>query len=406
MLTGVGAVTAVVGWAATPLLPWLVSAPPELGDELTWAYLLAVGGNLFLPLFLPRVLLESLQKGYLVNLTMFANTVTVTATGLLLAYNGAGLPGQAAAVLAGVACQVVWQLAAAGRAVPGLAPGSFDKAVARTLLGASFQMVLAAVFGTIAARAEFLAVNQVAGSVETARYDLTRRAFVVAAALLGAVGGAAWVPLGQAFRAGERAAFDRGLDGCYRLIFGLGLSMVVPLAAYVPQFVGLWVGSNMYAGPAVTAGLAVGTLGLSVHVFQTWLLSSLRGPRDVLPSAAVYAAATAAGTFGLGAAFGPAGVAWGYAAAALACVGFNTWALRAKLGVSAAPLVRGAARPLVIAGAAAAALVWWTARHQVAGWVGLFAELAAAGAALLSAWFWLGLPGSVRADLLSRLRRR
>ena len=186
---------------------------------------------------------------------------------------------------------------------------------------------------------------------------------------------------------------------------GLGLAAVVPLAAYLPQFVGLWMkGENVYDGDWAAAGFAVGTLALAIHTLQTWLLSSLRDPRDVLPSAGVYAAVSVVGTFGLGEVAGPAGVAWGYALGLLLCVGFNAWILR-RLEVGPSPMVRVVAPAVALAVPFSAAVGWWAHAHTVFGWVGLLTELAAAGTLFLGLWLLLAVPRVTREDWVQRVRR-
>jgi len=405
VFTVVAAAIVVVGAAAAPIVPRLVSAPDELEGELVTAYLLVVGGAALTPLGLPRLLLQAAQKGYVVNSTQLVGSLALTGSGLALAYHRAGLPGQAAAVLIGTVVSLALQAAAVWRTMPWAGRGLLDRSAARGLLAATTGLLLAGSLGTIGARAEILAVNWTAGATETARYDITRRAFTMVTALLGSVGTAAWVPLGQLYRTGNREGFARGLEGSFQLVMGLGLAAVLPLAAYLPQFIGLWMkGENVYDGDWAAAGFAVGTLALAIHTLQTWLLSSLRAPRDVLPSAGVYAAVSVIGTLGLGEVAGPAGVAWGYALGLLLCVGFNAWALR-RLGVEPSPLVRAVAPAVALAVPFSAAVTCWAHTHTVFGWVGLLTELAAAGTLFLGLWLLLAVPRVTREDWVQRVRR-
>ena len=405
VFTVVGAAVVAVGVAVTPLVPRLVSAPGELSRELVTSYLLVVSGAGLLPLGLPRLLLLAARKGYVVNSIELGGSLALTCSALALAYHGAGLPGQAAAVLIGIGVSLALQAAAVRRIMPWAGRGPIDRSAVRGLFVATAALILGGTLGTVGGRAEILAVNWTSGATETARYDISRRVFTIVTGLIGAVGGAAWVPLGQLYRAGNREGLARGLEGSFQLVLGLGLAAVVPLAAYLPQFVRLWMkGEDVYAGDWAAAGFAVGTLGLAIHTLQTSLLAALRNPRDTLPSAGIFAAVSVIATFGLGEFAGSGGVAWGYALGLLGCVGFNTWRLK-RLGVGPSPLVRAAAPAVALAVPFAAAIGWWAHAHTVSGWSGLLTELAASGSLFLGLWLLLAVPRVTREDWVQRVRR-
>ncbi len=403
--TSVSAAGALAGLGLVPLLPWLLAAPPELAEERRLAFLIAVLGSVPLaPLLLVRSFLEADQKGYLVNVAVSLHAVTFAATAVGLAVSGHGLPGQAAAMLAAGTVQAAVLAVWAWRHYPWARPGWPGRAETAALLGRVAALLLLAVFSGVAARVEYVLVNEYAGAAATARYSVGQRLFVVYGGLVAAFGNSIWAPLTDLFHRQEEERFRRQLERAVRVVAVLGAAGAVAIVAANAAFVRLWVGLGYEPDGRMQAAFAVTYPLLGVNILVTWLLTATGQHRLMLLSTATYCAATLlAGSVG-GRWGGPAGVAWGTTAGIAAAVAVNLVAACAIYRLAAGALAWRLLLTAILAVAFSGAWAELVAGLDPQGWVGVLAVLATgwAGFGLLAGA--VCLDGGDRAELVRLVR--
>ncbi len=378
MLVAVGAslVVIAVGLALLPFLPDLVPSPPELTDERTVAYLISLSALVLSPLVIARVLFEADQRGFRVTLMLTATALLTTGLSLAAASAGWGLPGQSAVtVLANGVCSVgivIWAV----RSYPEFGLSRPSKAEVGAVVAVTGHLLISGIFGQFASRAEVFATSQQTGPDGVTRYILTQRLFGLWQGQLLALGTALWAPLSDLYFRGANAAFRDRLGLCARAVFGLSFSAAIPIAVYTPHFLRLWrVGSDQFAGDwaAVAFGLTIPLA--AAQSLLGWVITSTGQVRRTIPGSGLYAATALGGCFGLGAAFGLTGIAFGMMLASAVILGWNIFVLsqvhRVPAGMFLLPFIKGLALAIPIMLAAR----WVTAGHEPFGWVGLIGEM-------------------------------
>jgi O-antigen/teichoic acid export membrane protein len=176
--------------------------------------------------------------------------------------------------------------------------------------------------------------------------------------------------------------FHRRLIELTGLVVVLGITVMVPLAAFNQGFIGLWVGPDCFTGEWVTVLAAANGILLAVSSLWGLVLSGAGHVRRVVPgtaaSTAVNITASVVGTMWLG----PPGPLLG---TLTAIVLVNSWylplLLKRLLQVPLRPLIQAIAVPVVI-GIPYSLVVWWYAHaHPPQGWMDLALKMT--GSALL-----------------------
>ena len=173
------------------------------------------------------------------------------------------------------------------------------------------------------------------GPAAVTPFVLTQRLIQAAAAQVAAVGTAAWAGVIDLHYRGEHVMFARRLTQITLLTGVAGAALLLPVAVWNRDLIGLWVGLDRYAGPAVTWLAAGNAWGLAVLSWWGWPLMAGGRVRVLLPvqlvGAAVNLAASAVGT----AVFGPPGPLLG---TTVVFAGLSwwwlLWLLRREFGVS------------------------------------------------------------------------
>jgi O-antigen/teichoic acid export membrane protein len=417
---GMKAYLAVAGLMAaaaaglTIALPDLIRLPGELTSELRAGcglYLLSLA---VLPLTVFRPLAEAGQRGYLVNLLLTAQAVVVAAGSVGLAAAGWGLAGQFAAVAIGatvLSLGLAWD--GLRRYPEALAGGVKADGVSRSLWRLSWPNLVFNLSSRVGLLTDNIVIAGLLGPAAVAPFYLTQRAVAVVGGQLLAVGGATWAGMIDLHFRGHQEVFVRRLAQLTRLTAVLGAGLLVPVAAWNRDLIGLWVGPAQYAGPVVTWLAAANAWMLGVLGVWGWPLNAAGLARALLPAVVTSTAINLGVSLAATAAVGPPGPLVGTAAAFLLVSWWWTLRLlRVYFGVSPGTLLRPLVRPVALAVPYGAGLVllveavpaydpgWpkWAGLLALCGWLA-----AAAGGYLALAWF-AALPADDRAEWAGRLR--
>lgn len=394
----VGVATVLFGLLLTPIVPRLAQGltPSEVVDlRVGWV----VGLASFLSLsFVPaRALIESAQKGYVVNLLLTAQSLLITGLSLALAWADWGVTGQATAQVVGVWTFSLATGTLALRSRPGLLRAALvepvDPEARRALWKLSAPTLLLNVSGRVSVLTDNLIVGGNLGVERVTSLFNTQRLIVIGQGLLQSIGGATWAALAELHARGERETFNRRLVEVTRIVAVLGVVGLVPVVAFNRTFVGLWLGPGFaYGGDLVVAVAAVNAILLAEQSLWAWCFTATGKVREVLAPAISGAVINLAASVALTRQLGIAGPLLGSTAGFVA-VGLWVlpWRLRRTFGTPIGPLLRATAAPSML-GTVAAAGLWWLARdHPPATWPALAAAmgLSALGMLALSAVLFL-----------------
>lgn len=385
----------------------LVRVEPDLLRDLQVASLVGLASFLLYPLLPFQALVEAQQRGYVVQLLSLAQSVVTTAMALLLARAGMGITGQLIALTAGV---MVFRLGLAASGARQLAPlGPLlerpDAETWRAIRGLNIPTFLTAMAGRVGFHTDNIIVGLMLGPSHVTMLFLTQRLAGVAGTQLLGVGNASWAALAELHALGRRETFNARLLDLTRLVSGLAVAALVPIAVYNRHFVYRWVGAANYAGDVVTLLVCVNAFLLAVQSLWGWCFGGTGKMPVFTPIAVagalinVFVSVVATPIIGLA---GPlVGTLVGVSLSSL-------WALPVRLkqhfGTDPGALARAAAMPLLW-GVPIGALLYWLARiHEPPGWLGLLGEMALAALLLLVCWWNLALNDEDRAAFRERVR--
>ena len=406
------AVTAAMLAAGTFLVlgvTHLVPVAPGLAQDLRTAAVVGLLGVLLMPFAPFRPLVEAEQRTYVVTVWLLAQGLLTTVCALLLAHAGYGIAGQLAALLAG---QVLFQVAlvASGlRRVPGLARAALRGEPHRDARTRIWRLNLPTFAFTTAGRVGLLTDNVLValmlGPAAVAPLFLTQRLAALAGGQLLGLGTSSWAALAHLHAAGRRDDFNARLVDLTRLVGGLGVAALVPIAAFNQHFVNAWVGAASYGGTAVTVIGALNAYILALLSLWMWCFTGTGQVRALvgmsIAGAAVNLTVSVAATHWLGL-VGPL-------VGTLVGVGTTTlWlvprAMARTFGTPVSALLQAAAAPLAYGLPVAAIAFVVAGRHTPPGWIGLGAEMAATALVLLAIWWRWALDIAARAAFRERVR--
>ncbi len=393
----------VLAW----LMPGLVRVDAGLAGELRWGAVVAGLGLALLPLGVFRTVLETAQRGYLVNAALVAQSLTITGLSLGLAWAGWGLVGLAVATVAGAAVFGGMTLWWGVRLLGGPVRAPAERVRLRELWSLSWPLAAAGAGNRVNLMTDAIVVGFLLGPAPVAVLLLTQRVILLAAAQVNALGNATWAALAELLGAGDVRIFEARLAEVARLIVGCGTVLVGTVAAYDAHFVRLWVGREMYGGDGLAALTVAAAVVFGFVCLFTWVIDTQGDTRHRLAVSTTGSLLKLVLSVIFVKWLGLAGVALGTLCAYLLT---DAWycprLVCRRYGVRAGAIGRSVARGL-IAGLPWAVGVWWLARAHAppTRWLGFFVEAMVIGTlALVYCWFAILTPVE-RRDWCARLRR-
>jgi O-antigen/teichoic acid export membrane protein len=378
------------GIVITWFMPQLVGVSAAMSSELRWGTMLGLAAYLFTPLEVFRSVLACRQLGWLVNVGLSIQAVTISAIAVWLAWLGWALPGQFIASVIGIAA---FSAVSAYFAVNHLSgymnsrPVEVDSSELRAL---RWPMFLTGIGGQMNLATDYIVVSLVADPAAVVTFSVTQRLMTVLGGFVSSFSEVSWAGLAELRAAGQSELFERRVLEVIRIFLGAGLCLLATLAAFNRHFVRLWVGLPYYGGDALTILTALQTAVVAYFMFFGWTIDMAGDTRHrvivTLPGAILNVVLSAL----LGRSLGLYGVTLATVIAYL--VGeawYSPYLFCTRYGVSGRVVVRETVRSIALA-APWAALVWWAIAGStfVAGWVSFTAAFAAATIVTTAyAWF-------------------
>lgn len=397
---------ALVGW----FIPTLVPVPEGLVVDLRFATLIGLAALALYPLLPFRVVAEAGQRGYAVHGYALAQSLAATTLALFLAWRGFGITGQLAALVTGQALFAALCALGALRRHPELRTVRWTDGARSEAENRLWRLNLPTLLTSFAGRVGLFTDNTVValmlGPAQVAPLFLTQRLIALAGQQVLGLGNASWAALAELYALGRHDDFRARLLDLTRLVSGLAVALLVPIAAWNPHFIARWVGEASYAGDSVSLLAAVNGWILALLSLWGWCFSGTGLMGALVPPALASAALNLGLSIAATRLVGLPGPLWG---TLLGLTATSLWMvpllLRRHFGLPVRALARAALTPIAW-GAPVGALLWWLARahRPPGGWLGLGAEMAGAVALLLALWWFFALTDAERQEFRRRVR--
>ena len=386
----------------------LVPVDPSLTREVNNAFfvgLLSCGLMMLTPF---QTLADAAQRGYVVSTLSFGQGILASALSLLFAHEGWGIPGQLAAI---VLAQGAFRLGLVLATQP-LMGGVLwvlaeppDKETQRALWKLNPPSFLNTLAGRLGFYSDNIVIALMIGPAHVMPFFITQRLASVAGTQLLGVGNASWAAMAELHTLGRREDFNARLLELTRLVGGLAIAALIPIAAYNGAFVTRWVGPEAFAGDWLTAVACLNAYLLALLALWGWCFGGTGKLGVVVPVTLTSALLNIAVSIGATWRFGLIGPLIGTLAAAVLV---NIWAipllLHRHFGTSIPKLLGSALLPVLWGAPLGAITLWLSRRYPPSTLVPLLSEMAAAGLVLLICWWFLALRSAEREAFRERVR--
>jgi O-antigen/teichoic acid export membrane protein len=398
-----------LGLSLAWFMPALVKVDPALTDELRLAALIAAAGLALLPMSIFRIVLETHQRGYLVNASLLVQSLLITGLSLGLAWCGWGIPALALATIIGgaifVSLNAWWAIGLLGTSLRNVRRARVRP---RELISLCWPLAAAGAGNRVNLMTDAIVVGYFLGAGPVAVLFLTQRVILLAASQVNALGSATWAPLAELLASGDVKTFESRLAQLARLIVGCGVVLVGTVAAYNARFVRLWVGEPMYGGDLLAALTASAAVTFGFVCLFTWVIDMQGDTRRRLLVSSIGAILNLVLSIALVKQIGLAGVALGTLLAYLLTDAWYAPTLVCRrYGVRGGVILRSVSRA-VLAGLPWAAWAWLFAHRGAtsAGWIQFVAEVSVVGTLALGYCWFAILTRGERAEWHARAHAR
>ena len=385
----------------------LVQVDPSLLTDLRNAAFVGLVTALLYPLLPFQALLDASQRGYVIQWFSLAQSVTTAALALVLARAGWGITGQFIAMMAGV---IVLRL---GLAVAGerLLPGSFaaaarrpDRETVSSIRRLNISTFLFSLSGRIALYSDNIIVAAVLGPTAVTPLFVTQRLAGIAGIQLLAVGNASWAALAELHALERRDVFAQRLTELTRLVAGLAVAALVPIAAFNEPFVARWVGADAYAGDAVTLLACTNAWLMAILSLWGWCFSGTGQIQLLLKVTMISAVLNLVTSIAATKLIGVSGPLLGtLVGAGATSLWYLPLLLRRHFGVSPLGVLRAALIPVAWGIPAYFLLRFLAGRYEPRSWPALLGAMAASAVVLLAVWWRFALTEDERSAFRQRI---
>ena len=366
----------LMGAALLLAIPHLMNVDPVVLPDLRVGFALYVLACLSFPLQPFRALLDAGQRGYVVNSLIVIQCLLLTAMALAFAWLGWGITGQFLAFLIGTLGLPIALAAMGLRRYPGLIRQAWTEPIpadlARPLWSLNRASMVLNVCGRLSTYTDSLIVAFFLPMRAVKLFYLSQRLAVMAQNQLLGFGNSTWAALAELHLTDKHDLFCRRLGEVNKLIAVLGVAILIPIAAYNREFVGLWISPEEYGGDGVTIAAALLACLTPFTSIWGWMFAGMARTPRLVPTIVLGTILNVAVSVAATRWIGLVGPLLGTLAVSL---GFYSWRypllLKREFGVPPRLLLR-AIGPALLLGIPCAFGAWWFARaHPPRGWLGL-----------------------------------
>lgn len=357
----------------------LVPVEGVLVGELQTGYWLGFLGIILIPLSPFRHLADASQRSYFTHTFLMCQSLLITASGLLLARTGFGIPGQYLAVLLGnISFQLL--LCADGlRRYPEVFRALSDRlsqlAIKKQLWQLNWPTLALNLSGQLSLFTDNIIISYNLGPTTVVPFVVTQRLAAIAQGQILGISNATWAAFADLYAKGESQKFNARLIELTRLVAVMGVALMVAIAAYNRYFIQLWVGVDRFGGDGVTLLAACNGFLLGLLSLWGWCFSGTGNVAKALPPYILSTVINLLVSLVSTRIFGIIGPLLGtFVAFSTVQLWWLPLLLQQVFGTSLRQLFLAVFKPLVL-GIPYALAVWWVARSYAPwGWFGLAIE--------------------------------
>lgn len=383
--------------------------------DLRTAAVIAIAPVLLMPLSPLRSLAEASQRGYIVNLFLIAQTITIAAGAVLLARSGWGISGQLLAITIGAALFGVLLLGDALLHYRSLLPTHPTRApleAKQRLWTLNTPTLILNICGRVGLLTDNIIIGAMLSASAIVPFFLTQRLAQIAQSQLQSIGSATWAGLAEIHARDEHDLFRKRFLELTRLTVMMGVTALLPIAAYNRAFIRLWVGEEQYAGMTLTALASVNALVLALASLWGWAFGATGQIGKLVPLSIASAALNLVVSLGVTAWYSQHNAhraLWGpllgtSSAYLLLNMPYLPVLLRRHFGVPVGALLAAVGLPLLFGLPYGVTVMWLAAHYPPRNWLSLASQMAACAAVFAAACWLLLLTPDDRANWKLRLR--
>ncbi len=373
------------GIGLSAIVVQVASVSGTIAHELQLGFYISIVNLLWLPLNVFYFLADASQRTYFRNLLIIIQSSVVVALSLGFAALGFGIPGQFVAIFLGSSISgiaIAWD---GFRRYPRLIRLIFDppakaaQQVKQQLWQLNVPMLILQVVARVSLLTDTVFVAYFMGTAAIVPFVMTQRLATLAQTQLQSVALSTWAALAELYASDRRQDFNARLVELTQLIVVIGLTLMIPIAAYNRHFIMLWMDEARFAGRGVTLLVVCNGILRSVLYLWEFCFTGTGHIRQVVPLAIsgmilnVTVSIVATQHFGM---IGP------LIGTLMSSIILYSWwlpkLLQKTFGTSPTALALAIVRPLVVGVPYGALVVWFADQHTPFGWLGLATEMSAA----------------------------
>lgn len=359
-----------------------------------------------------RSQMEVRNLGYKINLWLILQALLTTVFSLFFAQKGWGVTGQMLALLLS---SVPYHLMIAyytTRDYPGLwkklfAPIEKNNPSWKALWSLNRVMFISNLCSRLSFMSDSIIVSFFFPSSIVTAFYITQRLISITQSQIYGLGNATWPSLADMIHKNERVQLQKRLAELTTLTVTMGLVLLGPIVAFNEFFIRLWVGSNQYAGAAVTLLASANAILLALSSIWSWSFGITDKAKVLLPQHMAFCALNLSISLTLTSLIGLPGALLGTLISALT---ISFWRIPLHLenhfGIQRRMIYNAVFRPCAIL--IPVILMIWKARDffNFSNWLIWIAAMAlSAGVLVLVSWTFV-LGKEERAIWMNRLARK
>ncbi|MBI4402677.1 MAG: oligosaccharide flippase family protein [Deltaproteobacteria bacterium] len=383
----------IAGTLLVLFIPRLVPVSTQHVADLQIGCFIGLLTVIFVPLYPFRSLLMALQKGYLVESSLFLQQILILALAVFFVWGGWGIKGQMFALLIGQIPSYIFFVWYAIRSYPGILGNrvTVDQAdLVKNLWKLNWPNFVFVAYGRITLCADNIVIALVLNPAAIAPFFLTQRLVQLAATHIQGIGNASWAGITEIHFQEQHDLFNRRVVELTKLVVICGVAICMPICAYNHHFIRLWVGSHHFAGEWLTFLAVANAIFQSIFSLWGWCFTGTGTMGHLAPTLIV------GGVLNLGLSIlftfwlGMIGPLLGtfLTVWVVLCV-LLTKIMERVFGVRSQELLKAIFVPLGWGFAAGAGAWLFAHSHSPGGWLGLAGEMGAIGCLFgVFAWFF------------------
>lgn len=382
---------------------------PNLILDLKQATFIGLIQFIFL-IFIPmKLLIDALQLGYLLHWIVFIQFLIITATSCLFAYLQWGIRGQIFSIIFGVffSTLVIFILVTKKYPIFLKYPFkilNFKKMNIFKPWKINKDAFIIDVSGRVAVYSDNIIIGALLGPLQVVSFFITQRLSQIILVQLQGIGNASWAGLSELYFKEDKQLFNQRLIELTKLTSIIGVAFLAPISVYNQNFIGLWVGSDKYAGLEITILSSLNVLLNATTSLWGWCFATTGNFSRLSKVWPIWAIINFLISFFMTKYYGISGPLWGTFITYLAIpLWYMPYQMKKMFNISFLGLLKAFFIPTLTAIPYGIILNFFNNNSQI-GWFELVVKLAVSFLLFILLWFIFGLSKLEKTEWLKKIK--